>query len=310
MSYNIGVVTKYQGKLRKGWQVDSDGNKIQYVNNLGEVAQSGFGGYVLEDHILGDQYLFDIYKGSGAGYSGSGAVDPSAGPSDGMIRTQGDMDWVTAMIAAGYRFSGGNTLDKSQLWYGDFIYADRNGDGDYGDDNDRHFTGHSSQPKWLFGLNISFSWRGFDFYTLFSGAFGSWLNWNSSYYNTSIVQNGYSISRKIAADHYFYDPAGDPSSNNLDGTYPRLTLNSNMNNSKLSGFYHYKGDYLKLKNIQLGYTIPENICGRLSISGVRVSVSADNLFTFTKYPGLDPEIGTRVTYPLMRTFSLGAQVTF
>lgn len=301
-SYNLGVVTKYQGKLQKGWQVDKDGNKIQYINNLGDIAQSGFGGYVLEDHILGDQYLFDLYKGSGAGYNGSGAVDPSAGPVDGMIRTPADMAWLEAMIAAGYRFSGGNTIDKSQLWYGDFIYADRNGDGDYGDDNDRHFTGHSNQPKWLLGLNLSLSWKGISLSALFTGAFDFYLNWTSSYYNTAVVQNGYSISRRIADDHY--------SAANIQGTYPRLTLNSNMNNAKLSGFYHYRGDYVKLRNVQLSYSLPENICKTMYMGGLRVFVTADNLFTATSFPGLDPEIGTSVTYPLTRGVSLGAQVSF
>ena len=309
-SYNLGVVTKYQGKLRKGWQVDQDGYKIQYVNNLGEVAQSGFGGYVLEDHVLGDQYLFDLYRGNGAGYDGTGAVDPAAGPVDGMIRTPSDMAWVEAMIAAGYRFAGGNTLDKSQLWYGDFIYADRNGDGDYGDDNDRHFTGHTNQPKWHLGLNLSLSWKGIDFYAIFTGAFGFWLNWNSSYYNTAIVQNGYSVSKRIAGDHYYYNPDGDPAANNLQGTYPRLTLNTNRDNAKLSDFYHYRGDFLKLRNVQIGYTLPEKVCKKIYLSGIRVFVSADNLFTLTRYPGLDPEIGTRITYPLMRSANIGAQVTF
>jgi TonB-linked SusC/RagA family outer membrane protein len=309
-SYNIGVVTKYQGKLQKGWQVDRDGNKIQYINNIEDVAQSGFGGYILEDHILGDQYLFDLYKGSGGGYGGIGAVDPGAGPVDGMIRTPQDMAWMEAMIAAGYRFSGGNTLDKSQLWYGDFIYADRNGDGDYGDENDRHFTGHSSQPLWNLGLNLSLSWKNLSFHALLTGAFGFWLNWRSSYYNTSIVQNGYGISRRIADNHYFYDPAGDPSANFINATYPRLTLNSDMNNAKLSDFYHYRGDYVKLRTVQLSYTLPEDVCKRIRTRGIRVFVSADNLLTMTSYPGLDPEIGTSITYPLTRSFNLGANVNF
>lgn len=309
-AYNLGVVTKYQGKLQKGWQVDKDGNKIQYVNNLGDIAQSGFGGYVLEDHILGDQYLFDLYQGNGTGYNGSGAVDPGAGPVDGMIRTPQDMAWLEAMIAAGYRFSGGNTLDRSQLWYGDFIYADRNGDGDYGDDNDRHFTGQSNQAKWLLGLNLSCSWKGISLSALLTGAFGFYLNWASSYYNTSIIQNGYSISRRIADDHYFYDPDGNPVANNVQGTYPRLTLNTNMNNDKLSGFYHYRGDFVKLKNVQLSYTLPEDVCRKVKTAGIRVFTSAENLFTLTSFPGLDPEIGTSVTYPLTRSISLGVQVSF
>ena len=308
LAYNITTVAKYKGKLVKEWQEDEDGNRT-YVNNLGDVGQSGFGGYILEDHILGDQYIYKRYRGTGAGYSGDGEVDINAGPVDGMIRTEADMNWLIAMISAGYKFGGGLPISKSTLYYGDFIYADLDGDGDYGDSDDRYFTGHSNVPKITAGLNLSARWKNFDFYALFTGAFGFYINWNSSVYNTSLVNTGCAVSRRIADDHYYYNPTGDPSDNKIDATYPRLVFNKTMN-SEVSDFYHYKGDYVKLKSIQLGYSLPKKLTEAISAENLRVFVSGENLLTFTQYPGLDPEIGSSIGYPLMRSICGGIQLTF
>ena len=300
LAYNTTLVTKYKGALIQEWQTDGEGNPV-YVNNLGDVAQSGFGGYIVEGHILGDQYIRSLYHGTGAGYSGEGPVDINAGPVDGMIRTEGDIKWLIEMIKAGYKFQGGQKISKDTLYYGDFIYADLNGDGDYGNEDDKYFTGHSYTPKITAGLNLNFKWKNLDFYALLTGAFGFYLNWNTSVYNTTLVNKAQSIMRRIADNHY--------SSENPDGKYPRLTYNKTMND-ELSEFYHYRGDYVKVKSIQLGYTLPKNWTDKIHMDGIRVYVSGENLFTFTSYPGQDPEIGTSVGYPLMRSISGGFQVNF
>lgn len=300
LAYNLTTVKKYKGTLVQQWVEDEEG-KRSYVNNIGDVAQSGFGGYIVEGHILGDQYMRSLYKGTGAGYSGTGDVDINAGPVDGMIRTEADMNWLIAMITAGYKFQGGTAISKNTLYYGDFIYADLDGDGNYGDNDDQHFTGHSYTPKVTAGLNLSMRWKNFDFYALITGAFGFYLNWNTSVYNTTLVNQAQSIMRRIADNHY---SAATP-----NATYPRLTYNKTMNND-LSEFYHYKGDYVKVKSLQIGYTIPKNLTDRIHMEGLRFFVSGENLFTITSYPGQDPEIGTSVGYPLMRSISGGVQVKF
>ncbi len=300
LAYNITTVTKYKGKLQQEWVEDEDGNRT-FINNIGDVAQSGFGGYILEDHILGDQYMRSLYHGTGEGYSGEGDVDINAGPVDGMIRTESDMNWLIAMITAGYKFQGGQNISKNTLYYGDFIYADLNGDGDYGDNNDLRFTGHSNTPRITAGLNISMRWKGLDFYALLTGAFGFYLNWNTSVYNTTLVNQAQAIMRRIADNHY--------SAETPNATYPRLTYNKTLNN-ELSGFYHYRGDYVKVKSLQLGYTLPKSFTDRLHIDGIRFYVNGENLFTFTSYPGQDPEIGTSIGYPLMRSISGGFQINF
>ena len=81
-------------------------------------------------------------------------------------------------------------------------------------------------------------------------------------------------------------------------------------NKEISDFYEYKGDYLKLKNVQIGYTIPQKWTTKAAIQELRFYVSGENLLTITKFPGMDPELGATIGYPLMRQVSIGAQITF
>lgn len=308
LGYNKGIVTKYQGQLQQYW-TEIDGKRV-YVNNLAQVSQGSNTAKILEGHVYGEHLLYQVYKGSGRGYTG-GEVDVNAGPKDGMIRTEADMAWVKAMIDAGYSFRGVKKVGKDQLWYGDLLYQDVNGDKNYGDSNDQVLNGHTNNPLVNAGLSLNLSWKGIDFSAVFSGAFGFWLNWGTQYYNTTKVTNGHGIARHIAADHYFYDPDNlTDSRTNIHGKNPRLTLNDDFSNAMTSDFREYRGDYVKLKNLQIGYTLPQNISRKIAMQKFRVFISAENLFTITKYPGLDPEIGTTIGYPLMRSVSLGAQVSF
>ena len=309
-SFNANKVMKFKGELQKYWTYDAQGNKVSYVNNFSDVSESGFGGYICEGRQLGETYMYKVYRGSGEGYTG-GAVDIHAGPKDGMIRTKEDMVWVQAMIDSGYSFGGMKTVAKDQLWYGDILYADSNGDMNYGDTNDRDFSGHTSVPKFNLGFNCAFSYKNIDFSMLWSGAFGHYLNWNTDYYNSTLVSHGYGIIEHIADNHYFFDPSNpdDPRTNQW-GKYPRLTYGTTYNNRIQSDWNEYKGDYFKLKNIQIGYTLPQRISSKFFVNKLRAFVSMDNILTITSYPGLDPEIGTAIGYPLMRQISFGGQITF
>ncbi len=78
----------------------------------------------------------------------------------------------------------------------------------------------------------------------------------------------------------------------------------------ISNAWLYNGSYVKLKNITLGYTLPEHIANKIYTQKVRLYFSAENLFTITSYPGVDPEMGGDTSYPLMRQLSFGANITF
>lgn len=311
IAFNKNKVTKFKGNLQQYWTYDEQGNKVAFVNNFSDVAEQFSGdGYICEGKQLGETYQYNVYRGTGEGYTG-GAVDIYAGPQDGMIRTPEDLKWVQAMIDSGYTFGGMKTVSRDQLWYGDLLYDDLNGDMNYGDSNDRKFSGHTNTPKVNLGINLAMSYKDIDFSMQWAGAFGHYIFWNTDYYNSTLVSHGYGISQRIADDHYFFNPEKpEDVRTNVYGKYPRLTYGTTYNNRIVSDWYEYKGDYLKLKNIQLGYTLPQSITKKIFVSRLRAFVSMDNILTITKYPGLDPEIGSSIGYPLMRQISFGGQITF
>lgn len=150
------------------------------------------------------------------------------------------------------------------------------------DANDMSFTGHTSTPKVTAGLNIMLDWKGIDLSMIWTGAFGFYLNWNSAY-NRSTVNYGQAIFKHVADNHYFYNPEKpeDPRTN-ITGKYPRMTYGTGYNNTATSDWYEYKCDYVKLKNIQVGYSLPQKYINKVLLSKLRLYVSMDNILTLTK----------------------------
>jgi hypothetical protein len=229
-----------------------------------------------------------------------------------MIRTTEDMTWLNAMITAGYKFMPNLTTAKNKIWYGDYIYSDMNGDKIYGNSYDRKFTGNSTMPKFTFGSQMNFSWKNFDLNLIWSGQAGVKLYWLERGYNSSTTRIGFQIGEMIEKDHYYYNEA-DPNDalNNLNATYPRLKLNeSDGQNTQASTRWLYDGSFLRLKNLTFGYTLPKTIANKVSMDQVRLYFSAENLFTITSFPGLDPEMGGNTNYPVFRQIAFGTNITF
>lgn len=308
-AYNYNRVTKYKGIFQAGYTTDALGNKV-YTSNLGNVSSGGTN-RILEGHEINEYYMQTVYKGNG-NYFIDGKVNAGGGPKDGMIRTPDDMAWLNAMIAAGYSFQPAGGVSKTKIYYGDLIYADNNGDGLYGNSFDAKFLNKSSTPRYVYGLNLNMSYKNIDLSMLWSGSAGMWYYWNATGYNNSIVSLGNGVSTMIANDHYYYNDANpnDPA-NNITARYPRLKNTTDAQNAAVaSDFYLYNASYLKLKNLQIGYTLPEKISKKAAMSRVRIYASGENLFTITNYPGLDPEIGAGLGYPTLRQYSLGLNITF
>lgn len=312
LGYNTNKVTNYKGKFEAGFKDPNDLGS--YTSNIGAVSDNGAYSLIVEDHTMYDFFLLTLYKGNGSYTNGDGSVNINGGPKDGMIRTQADLDWVRAMMAAGYKFApvtgAATPTNKGLLNLGDFIYADNNGDGIYGSTFDRKFTGTSSTPRLNFGFSVNLSWKNFDMSMLWAGSTGMQYYWNNGY-NTSATRNGFQVTTLIANDHFYYNEAdpNDPA-NNVNGKYPRLKYNADAQNTAYSTFWLYDAGYLKLKNLQIGYTLPKRITDKALISRARVFLSGENLLLITKYPGLDPEIGPSFGYPTLRQFSGGVTVTF
>ncbi|MBP5539621.1 MAG: TonB-dependent receptor [Bacteroidales bacterium] len=309
-SYNYNRVTKYKGKLNEYWQEAPSGIRT-YVSNLGDVSTGG-STRILEGHTINEYYMLTPYQGNASYFDDKGRVIVGGGPRDGMIRTELDMLWLKAMIAEGYNFRPQEGVGKDKIWYGDYIYADIDGDGIYGNTYDNVFTGKSSTPMFNYGFQASFSWKGIDIQMSFAGAAGFWLYWNSTGATSTGTRIGYNILSSIAKDHYFYDPdhPNDPRTNTTSKT-ARLTANEKDNQQGATSVLHlYKGDYLKMKNLTIGYSLPEHIANKIFMKGLRVYVSGENLFSITSYPGQDPEMGADLGYVTMRQISLGVNLTF
>lgn len=303
-SLNKNEVTKYKGALERGWQ---DG---AYKTNIGDVSTGG-DRRVLEGHPINEYYLLNLYRGNGSYFNADGSVNLNGGPKDGMIRTEQDMAWLKAMVDAGYQFYPARNISKNGIWYGDVIYADRNGDGIYGNDHDRDFQGTSATPKYYYGLQANASWKGFDFSMSWAGAAGFKILWWEQSLNSTRLTRCYGIGQEIADDHYFYDPENpsDPRTN-IHSANPRLTIGGTAQTETASQLWLHNGNYLKLKNLTIGYTFPAKWMQKLYVQNLRVYATGENLLTLTKFKGLDPEMVAGNGYLPIRQYAFGINVTF
>lgn len=197
---------------------------------------------------------------------------------------------------------------------GDVKYVDQNGDGLI-DEKDRKHVG-SSIPKFTAGLNLAAAYKQFDLGMFFQAATG-----HKIYYQVATDIEGFYRSFNITERYYDERWTGPGTSN----TQPRASWASKANNTRPSTRFLEDGSYIRLKNIQLGYTFNTDVTGRIGIQKLRIYVNAYNLLTFTKYPGLDPEMTTSNnsagegdaaagidwgTYPVARSYNFGVQLSF
>jgi TonB-linked SusC/RagA family outer membrane protein len=309
-SYNNNRVINYLGKLERGWTTDEDGKEV-YQTNVSDVAPGNGTTIRVEDHLLDEYFLRKHYSGTGT-YTLNGAVDPNGGPKDGMIRTESDLQWAKDMIAAGYSFNGVKVDKSSGLWYGEYIMEDTNGDKNYGNTNDRDFTGISATPKYGFGVNLSAAWKFVDFSMTWAGNAGFSYYVHERGLNRSYIDNADALPPDAKTKFYYYNEA-DPSdpNNNIDALYPRLRFGPATGAHIDNTAYLYDASYLKLKSLQVGFTVPKKWVEKVSIANLRVYFTAENLWTLTSYPGVDPELGSGLAvYPMAKMFAGGVNISF
>ena len=120
------------------------------------------------------------------------------------------------------------------------------------------------------------------------------------------------LGTDIAYDHYFYDPTNPSDSRtNVNAKYGLLVNGeSGFQNLETSSLYLFNGNYLKLKNLTVGYTLPATISKKAYMDNLRLYMSIENVFNITKYPGQDPELGATPEYTSLRQFAFGVNVSF
>jgi TonB-dependent starch-binding outer membrane protein SusC len=188
---------------------------------------------------------------------------------------------------------------------GDFIYADLNGDKNvsFGNDTDRTFLG-SPIPDFTMGLNFGVEYKGVDFSCLLYSSLGN-----------EVLRN-YERQQPLAntLDYKINRWTGEGSTN----SDPRLTTAAN-NNAVISDYFVEDGSFLRMRNIQLGYSLPSAVVSKIGATKVRFYVAANNLFTITKYKGFDPDFASYNPlvsgidygfYPQARTYMAGLNLNF
>ena len=194
---------------------------------------------------------------------------------------------------------------------GDIRYKDISGpngvpDGIVNATYDRTILG-SQIPKYTYGANLGASYGGFDLSILLQGIAGV-TGRLQDYAGWALFNSTGNIQR------WQYEGRWTDQNKNRDATYPRMELipNAGTNNTILSSFWTLDGSYLRVKNIQLGYALPERFTGKVKVSKARFYASIDNVRTFSNYrKGWDPElIGNADFYPIMSVYTLGLNVNF
>lgn len=216
---------------------------------------------------------------------------------DRIVRDQADLDYVQKLVDANPDYFA--TYQRPEL--GDFLYRDANGDGTL-DTDDRVEIGHGTLPRLTYGFSLGLEWNNFDFSVLLQGTGNHQVYYNNQAFRFVTVM-GQSLIKDIT------DNAWTPE-NPYGSRYPILRNSANSKNNIASDAFVHNAAYLRCKNIQLGYNVPQKITRRFYVENLKIYTSIDNLFTITDFPGLDPEIGATVGYPAVRQYSIGLNITF
>ncbi|TCS89930.1 TonB-linked SusC/RagA family outer membrane protein [Anseongella ginsenosidimutans] len=187
--------------------------------------------------------------------------------------------------------------NPNSVWVGDIRYKDLNDDGVI-DERDQTFIGNP-WPDFSFGFSNSFSYKGFDLSILLTGTYGNDVFNYLRFVNTN--PNNINLGRNLLEETFAYARIGTgdngaPRLLNPETSVPRVSGSDvNGNGARFTDKFVEDGSYIRIKNIQLGYNLPESFLGRQPvIQAARLSVGVQNLATFTRYKGYDPEIGSFV----------------
>lgn len=198
-----------------------------------------------------------------------------------------------------------NSPDQSTLGGpiipGDLKYRDVNNDGQI-DDRDKTPIGYSQVPEIVYSLSPEVSWKGFTLSAMFQGAANASVFFTSNAgFEFGGAAGGGQVS-KIHQDYWTED--------NQDASYPSLHLSPQQSNKNLNSFHLKSGNYLRLRNLQLTYALPPHWCKRMNLSGVSLSLSGNNLKTWSHIENFDPETvkSNGEVYPQQSVYSFGVNI--
>jgi hypothetical protein len=294
---NGGPIANVADLENKGYEFE-----LTYSNNIGglDLSLSGNLSHV-KNKILFLTNEADFLVGQRYGPQGLEITRTTVGlpigylfgyQSDGLFQNQAQID---------AHINGDGNLLQPNAAPGDIKYIDFNNDGIL-DDEDRTIIGDPT-PTWTYGFNLSLAYKGFDLLVFGQGVWGNEI---------------YNVTRRfdLPMANYEASALGRWTGEGTSTDYPRLVMgdpNGNFNRS--SDFFVQNGAFFRIKTLQLGYNIPQNVLSKVGIANAKFYVSGNNMFTFTDYKGFDPEIGVgsgvdRGIYPQARFYLIGTNITF
>ncbi|MDN5204344.1 TonB-dependent receptor [Fulvivirgaceae bacterium BMA10] len=302
----IGAPALNKGEMEtKGWEI-----LVNWQDNIGDF------NYHITGTLFNDKNKLISLEGS-EGVKGQGVNNRLIGYSvgtyfgwqfDGIIQNQDELDAYTSAISAGL---------PGAIGIGDVRYKDVDGNGELsalgnpanGDTGDLVELGNI-RPQYSFSLDLGGDYKGFDFRILFQGV-GKRTLFRGGQFSAPILGGQWFFQ----GARFFYGKTWTPE--NTGAKFPELSVNAGVNNYNYRPSINNKVNaaYARLKNFQIGYTLPSELMSRIHISKMRVFLSGENLFEIqsklSRDLNFDPEAGTgSIAYPFVRTYSIGAQVTF
>lgn len=228
---------------------------------------------------------------------------------EGIFQNQAEVDAANALA----KENGYDAYQVNATTVGDFKYKDLNGDGHI-DGDDQKVLGNGF-PKLNYGLTLNASWKNWDAMIYMYGVAGMKINSYAAMKMTQLYKTGGGVQNTLK--EYINNAWSESNTNTM---YPRMTMNDNNTNMKASDAYVKKGDFLKIANIQIGYTFPKRWLQPLRMDNARIFASVENLACFSGYNKFgDPEVGNAAVlqtgfdggrYPYPRTFTFGLSVQF
>lgn len=277
----VEISLAYAKQLNKDWAINAG---VNFAYNKNKILNLGEGTEYIEKGnrrtALGQQYnSYYMYKATGK-----------------FFNSQEEADAFTAKY--------GNPFGR-KFMAGDIIYEDTNGDGKL-DSNDRVYTKHTDIPAITYNINLGATWKGFDLSMTWQG----------------VGSVSHIFNREVLGE--FSGDASHPSTmwkdswteSNRNAKMPRVfeTGNSPSDMTRaMSTFWLWNTAYLRLKTLQLGYSLPENVLKGIGVERVRIYYAGENLLTFHSLPfNIDPEITSErgSSYPLLRSHAIGINITF
>lgn len=200
----------------------------------------------------------------------------------------------------------------SQYGGGDIKYTDVNGDGVI-TNADMVPIGYPTSPEIIYGFGVSLGHKGFDFSVFFQGLGREsfWIDATSAYstkynkYGTAPFVNNGQLLKAYSDSHWNED------NRDIYALYPRYSAYENHNNTQVSTWWMRDGSFVRLKQMEFGYTLPQKLTNKIHIDNLRVYFQGNNLLCWSKFKLWDPELaGEGFNYPIQRTFNIGVNVTF